>query len=107
MIQQIIASILTFLLCYVLSDTIIVVGEKLGLDGVLGWCVITFVILLSVWKLVAKDWGLGDAVALMMISAVVMLYYYDVGKLIGEIAKTGLAIGAGVVIGYLIRNNED
>ena len=106
MIQQIIASILTFLLCFVCSDKIMLIGEKLGLDGVLAWGVITFIILLSVWKLSSRDWGFGDAVALMLISAVIMLYYYDISKIIGEIAKAGLAIGAGVVIGYLMRRDD-
>jgi hypothetical protein len=82
------------------------IGEKLGLDGVLAWGVITFIILLSVWKLSSRDWGFGDAVALMLISAVIMLYYYDISKIIGEIAKAGLAIGAGVVIGYLMRRDD-
>lgn len=106
-IQQIIASILTFLLCFFLSDKIIFIGEKLGLSGVFAWGVITFILLVSVWKLVSKDWGFGDAMALILISGIIMLYYYDVSKIIGELAKAGLAIGAGIVIGYLVRNQED
>jgi hypothetical protein len=84
------------------------VGNVLGISNdVLAWGVPTFLIILSIWKLSSRDWGLGDAIALMMISAIVLLYYYqDISKIISEIAKVGLGIGTGIVIGYLIRNED-
>jgi len=108
-IQQIIASILTFLLCYVCKSQLIEVGYVLGISNdVLAWGVPTFLIIISIWKLSSRTWGLGDAIALIMISTIILLYYYhDVSKIVSEIAKVGLGIGTGVVIGYLIKNQDD
>lgn len=107
MIQQIIATIITFLLCYVLQGNLEVVGNCLGLDGVMAWAVPTLLILLSIWKLVGRDWNLGDAVALMVLSIVVLLYYtQDISKIFNEIAKVGLGIGTGVIIGYLMKGDD-
>jgi len=105
-IQQIIATIITFVLCYVLQENLGVVGNCLGLDGVMAWAVPTVLVLLSIWKLVGRDWNLGDAVALMVLSVVIMLYYtQDVSKIISEVAKVGLGIGTGIVVGYLIKGD--
>ena len=107
MIQQIIATIITFVLCYALQENLRVVGNCLGLDGVMAWAVPTVLVLLSIWKLVGRDWNLGDAVALMVLSVVIMLYYtQDISKIISEVAKVGLGIGTGNVVGYLIKGDD-
>ncbi|AEF96054.1 hypothetical protein [Methanotorris igneus] len=107
MIQQVIAAILTFLLCFVCSDKVMVIGEKLGLDGTLAWCVTTFLVIISVWKLASRDWGFGDAVATIVISILIMLYYtQDVGKIVLEISKVILGISVGVIIGYLAKGDD-
>ena len=107
MIQQIIATIITFVLCYALQGNLRVVWNCLGLDGVMAWAVPTVLVLLSIWKLVGRDWNLGDAVALMVLSVVIMLYYtQDISKIISEVAKVGLGIGTGIVVGYLIKGDD-
>ena len=71
------------------------------------WAVPTVLVLLSIWKLVGRDWNLGDAVALMVLSVVIMLYYtQDISKIISEVAKVGLGIGTGIVVGYLIKGDD-
>jgi hypothetical protein len=106
-IQQIIASIITFILCFVLQNQLEIVGNCLGFSGILAWIIPSFLLILSVWKLIAREWNLGDALALMVVSAIVMIYYTkDISKIIGEIAKVGLGIGSGIVIGYLIKGDD-
>ncbi|WP_018153466.1 hypothetical protein [Methanothermococcus thermolithotrophicus] len=107
MIQQIIATIITFMLCYVMQSNLEVIGNSLGFGGVLAWAVPTFLIIVSIWKLVARDWNLGDAVAVIVLSIVVMLYYtQDVGRIILEVSKLMLGLGVGVIIGYLIKGDD-
>ena len=102
MIQQIIATIITFILCYILQDKLNVVGNCLGFSGVLAWGVPTFLIILSVWKLIENNWNVGDAVAIIVLSTLVMIYYtQDVTKIILEISKLVIGLGAGIIIGYL------
>ncbi len=85
-----------------------VVGRCLGLDGVLAWAVPTFLILISIWKLVSRDWNIGDAVALIVLSIIIMVYYtHDISKIVTQLAQISLGIGTGVIVGYLIKNDED
>jgi len=103
-IQQILAVMITFILCYAIQSNLEVVGRCLGLNGVLAWCVPTFLIILSVWKLIGRDWNFGDAVAVIVLSILVMLYYtQDIGKIIFEITKLVLGLAVGVILGYLIK----
>jgi len=107
-IQQIISSILTFLLCFAYKNQIEQIGHILDINNdVLAWGVPTFIILLCVWKIASRDWGLGDAVAVIILSILIMLYYtQDVGRIILEVSKIMLGIGAGVIIGYLAKGQD-
>ena len=102
MIQQIIATIITFILCYAIRNELETIGNCLGFNGILAWGVPTFLIILSIWKLVARDWNIGDAVAVIVLSVLVMIYFtQDVTKIVLEISKLIIGLGVGVIIGYL------
>jgi len=106
-IQQIISTIITFMLCYVMQSKLEIIGNSLGFSGILAWAVPTLLILLSVWKLVGRDWNLGDAVAVIVLSILVMLYYtQDIGRIILEVSKLMLGLGVGVIIGYLVKGDD-
>ena len=107
MIQQVISTIITFMLCYVMQSKLEVIGNSLGFSGVLAWSIPAFLILMSVWKLVGRDWNLGDAVAVIVLSILVMLYYtQDIGRIILEVSKLMLGLGVGILIGYLVKGDD-
>ncbi|ADC69817.1 conserved hypothetical protein [Methanocaldococcus sp. FS406-22] len=107
-IQQIIASILTFLLCFAYRNQIEQIGHILDINNdVLAWAVPTLIFLLCVWKIAEDKWGLGDALAAIVICILIMLYYtQDIGKIVLEISKIVLGISVGVIIGYLAKGDD-
>ena len=107
MIQQIIAVILASIITIAYSTQFITIGNLIGFSGVLAWAVPTLLVLLCVWKLASRDWGLGDAIAVIILAILSMLYFtQSIDKIILETSKILLGIGTGVVIGYLAKGDD-
>ncbi|MCS3900836.1 hypothetical protein [Methanococcus voltae] len=107
MIQQIIAVLLAALVTIAYNEPISTIGNILGFSEVLAWATPTVLILLCVWKLASSDWGLGDAIAIIVLATLSMLYItQNIDSILLEISKLLLGIGTGVIIGYLAKGGK-
>ncbi|MBP2143843.1 putative membrane protein [Methanococcus voltae] len=107
MIQQIIAIILALLVTLAYNEPISTIGNILGFSELLAWATPTVLILLCVWKLASSDWGLGDAISLIVLATLSMLYItQNIDSILLEVSKLMLGVGTGVVIGYLAKGGK-
>jgi len=107
MIHQIIGVILASVVCYLARDRLMDVGSYIGLPGALAWCILTFIVLLCVWRLLSKEWGWLDALAGSIVCAIgILCYTEDIGGIVVKAFEVGFIFCLGALFGYLVNRGK-
>ncbi|MBA2861819.1 hypothetical protein [Methanococcus maripaludis] len=99
MINQLILVVMSFVLSMVLKEQVEVVGQVLGLPGLVSWIILTLIVLICVWKIGSDKWDLGDLLASFVLIVLVLLYYYqDVSQIFLECSRIMLGVCLGAIV---------
>ena len=107
MIHQIIGVILTSIVCYLARDRLMEVGSYIGLHGALAWGVLTFIVLICMWRILSREWGWIDALAGSIVCAIGLLCYTeDIGGIMAKTFEVGFIFCLGALFGFLINRGK-
>jgi len=107
LIQQIIGVVITAIACYLGRDRLMEVGSYVGLHGVLAWGVLTFIVLICMWRILSREWGWIDALAGTIVCTIGLLCYTgDIGGIMAKAFEVGFIFCAGALFGFLINREK-
>ncbi|NJE47316.1 hypothetical protein E3E35_07875 [Thermococcus sp. GR7] len=104
MLGRVAAALIAFILCvFHWQDTIIAVGQLLGLSGFWALYIPSTLIGLSVYRIADMDnWGVWDAAAFLTIGSIAMLAMTsDPGATIYELVKGVVSFSVAAILGAL------
>ena len=108
LIQQVIGVVITFIVCYLARDRLMELGGYLGIQGAIAWGILTFIVLLCMWRILCRDWGWIDALAGSIVCAIGLLCCTeDIWGTFAKAFEVGLIFCIGALFGFLINRGEN